>query len=324
MEMTTFSQAELDSLPDFEPSLASLVAPIRPDDFRTHYWKRKAFFCPGSAGRLAPILRELGSIDIAKLLWQSRQYTVLWPQSAGERYSSRLSTAGALVAYEKRGATLYFRMKDSFSLARWTSALADELGEPPIGVTAFFAVRGQSGTRPHIDFNENFTIQIVGTKQWLVAPNDFIAHPVTNWTIGDPPPPYAHATDLPTEMPAGAQEYRLSPGSVLYVPRGYFHHVTAIESPDSLSLSMSLPPTPWALILCTLLSNSLLEHAEFREAISGAFGSGWGRRTVIEQLPEMLVKLSRHADALGKALIAVMDDPEKLKEYLAKRAYLRY
>jgi 50S ribosomal protein L16 3-hydroxylase len=324
METAALSQAELDSLPDLSPSLASMVAPIRPDDFRAHYWKQKVFFCPGSARRLASILRELGSIDIAKLLWQSRQYAVLWPESVDERHSSRLSTAGAVEAYEKRGATLYFRMKDSFPLARWTSALADELGEPPIGVTAFFAVRGQSGTRPHIDFNENFTIQIIGTKQWLVAPNEFITHPITNWTIGDPPPPYCHTTDLPTKMPAGALECRLTPGAVLYVPRGWFHHVTAIESPESLSLSMSLPPTPWALILATLLSNSLLEQSEFREALSGAFGNGWGRQKVIEQLPKKLAKLTQHVDDVGKALITVMEDPEKLQEYLVKRTHLRY
>jgi 50S ribosomal protein L16 3-hydroxylase len=232
--------------------------------------------------------------------------------------------AAALEAYERRGATLYFQMKDSWPLARWTSALAEELGEPPIGVTAFFAVRGGSGTRPHVDWNENFTIQLAGTKRWLVAPNGFIAHPVTNWTIGDSPPPYAHSSELPTEMPPDAREYRLTPGAVLYVPRGFLHHVTSVDSADSLSLSMSLPPTPWAHVLTSLLGLRLLEHPDLREALSGAFGTGWGRDKVMELLPGKVELLCRHASQIGDSLVAIMRDPDRLREYLARRQHPRY
>jgi ribosomal protein L16 Arg81 hydroxylase len=78
-----------------------------------------------------------------------------------------------------------------------------------------FAVHAGGGTSPHPDWNDSFTIQIRSTKRWRVAPNGFMPHPVTNWTIGDPPPLFAHSIPLPTEMPRDAQEYVLTPGSVL-------------------------------------------------------------------------------------------------------------
>jgi 50S ribosomal protein L16 3-hydroxylase len=325
METTTDPRAEPDSLPELEPSLASIVAPIGVTGFLDRFWKREVFFCPGSPERLGPIARELGDADVGKLLWQSQHYVLLWPPSSPHASGAgRRSLATALEAYEKRGATLYFQMKDGWPLTRWTAALARELGEPPVGVTAFFAVRGGSGTRPHVDWNENFTIQLRGTKRWLVAPNGFVRHPVTNWTVGDPPPLYAHSSELPTEMPADAREYCLTPGSVLYVPRGYFHHVTAVDSSDSLSLSMSLPPTPWAHVLGTLLSLRLLEYPEFREGLTGAFGTGWGREEILRVLPEKVERLRQHAREIESSLVAIMRDPERLNEYLAKRQHPRY
>ncbi len=312
----------MDSLPVLEPSLAAVVAPASVNEFLEHYWKREVFYCPGSPRRVEPVLRELGPTAVAGLVWQSAHCAVLQSHS-NERGSARPSTAAALEAYEKRGATLYCRMKNDWPLARWTSALAEELGEPPIGVTGVFAVHAGNGTLPHYDWNENFTIQILGSKRWLVA-GGFVTHPVSNWRIGDPAPPYSDAACPPGEMPADAQEYLLTPGSVLYVPRGYLHQATANGTADSLSLSMSLPPTPWAVVLCTLLSERLLEDAEFREALCGAFGRGWGAEKLLERLPGKMDKFCRNAKEVGDALLDIMHDPEKLKEYLVKSKYPRY
>jgi hypothetical protein len=155
----------------------------------------------------------------------------------------------------------------------------------------------------------------------VVAPNGFGTHPITNWTIGDPPPFFARPTELPSEMPADAQDYRLTPGSVLHVPLGFLHHVTALDSEDSLSLNMSLPARAVGGVLCGLLSNRLLEDEEFRDALRAPFGTGWGCDKARELLPQKLAALSRHAEAIGTDLMEIMHDPARLR---VKRMHLRY
>jgi ribosomal protein L16 Arg81 hydroxylase len=122
-------------------------------------------------------------------------------------------------------------------------------------------------------------------------------------------------------MPANAKSYLLTPGSVLYVPRGYLHQVTSVDDADSLSLNICVPPTPWAVILCTLLGVRLLELPDFRDSLLGAFGSGWGREGLLERLPQMMMTFCQHAEAIGDDFRSIMDDPKKLEEYLAKRGY---
>jgi ribosomal protein L16 Arg81 hydroxylase len=122
-------------------------------------------------------------------------------------------------------------------------------------------------------------------------------------------------------MPADATRYTLAPGSVLYVPRGFLHHVTSVSDEDSLSLNLCFPPTPWAVILCTLLSTRLLEHAEFRHAVTGAFGSGWGREEFFRRLPGIMKEFCRHAQAIDYDLREILEDSGKLREYLARRRY---
>ena len=147
----------MDALRELYPSLASIVAPVGVNHYLEHFWKQKVFYCQGSPQRLGLMLRELGSADIAGLVWQSMHCAVLHSRPH-EHYPARASISAALEAYDKRGATLYFRMKDDWPLAKWTSALAEELGELPIGVTSFFATR--SGNSPNFSLVGNASVNL--------------------------------------------------------------------------------------------------------------------------------------------------------------------
>ena len=306
-------------LPELEPTLTSVVAPIAPRDFLTHFWKKKVFHASGSEGRVGRVLATLGSTDIEDLIDQSQQCATIEPIPSRD-FNPKPTVAEALEAYV-RGSTVYLRLNDDTPMTQWTYALADELGEPPIGVTSIFAVRNRNGTRLHVDWNENFTIQIYGTKRWLVAPNDFITNPVTNWEIGSPAPLYAHSSRVPTAVSPDSKAYILPPGSVLYVPRGFAHEASSVDDADSLSLNISFPASAWAVILCTLLSTKLLESPAWRESLTGAFGQRRDREAFDKQLPDMISPFCRRADALGDDVRAIVENRDKLEEYLLKRRY---
>lgn len=307
------------SVPVLVPALSSIVAPITVNEFLKDYWKKKVFHCPGSPGRADGVLAALGSTNAESLIEQSQRYVTIAPNPL-RASNPQPSLAEALHAYAN-GSTLYLRLKDDAPISKWTSALADELGEPPIGVTSVFAVRNRNGTRLHVDWNENFTIQVCGTKRWLVAPNDFIVNPVTNWEVGGVAPLYSHSSQVPTAVPDDATAYVLTPGSVLYVPRGFVHEVMSVDDADSLSLNISFPASPWATILCTLLSNRLLESPEFRNSLNGVFGRGWGREEFFKRLPGMMREFCRNAQALDDDVRDIVEDRQKLEEYLIRRRY---
>lgn len=312
------------ALPELAPSVEGLAAPVGRDAFLRDYWCKAVFHVPGDEGRLGALRAALGNVDLAALLAASPNFAVLGlddDTNAGARFSVR----EAIAAYADRGATLYFRLGEDAPLCAWTTELAASLGEPPVGVTSLFAVRGRHGTRLHLDWNENFTVQLRGTKRWRVArgPSEFVENPVTNWSVGQPAPLHAHSTRLPERMPDDAPSYLLTPGSVLYVPRGYLHEVASIDASESLSLNMSFPPSPWGTLLSTLLGVRLLEDPRFRDGVRGAFGSAWGRDSFLQRLPAMMEAFAREAAHLDADLRAIVDDPEKLARYLAQRRYPR-
>jgi 50S ribosomal protein L16 3-hydroxylase len=304
---------------ELEPSLASLVTPLEPQAFLADYWKKKPFFSEGTPERLERLFLDLGSPAPAALIWNSAQCHV-WspPGSPLPRWPQSMDAA--LHAYEHRGATLYLHLGTEHALCAWSRALAYALGEPPLYLTSLFLARGGSGSAPHYDRNENFTIQLRGTKRWRVAPNGFITNPVENWTIGEPPPAHADPALVPTEMPADAQEFLLTPGSVLYVPRGYLHHVTAVQGDDSLSLNFNFPPLTWGGAFLRLLKLRFEQQPGLRESLDGAFGSGWGRAPLVDELPTKLAELGAQVQSLDLgALVAMLQDPKTMALFRAEK-----
>lgn len=308
------------ALPRLAPTLASIVAPVGVEYFLKRYWKKKPFYRRGTAARLPRVLRAPGTMSLRTLLTSSRRYAVLGKRLGG-RSTAYPSIQQAIKAYDEHGATLYFALEDESPLSSWAAAIADELGELPIGVTSIFAVRNRNGTKPHFDWNENFTIQIRGTKRWAVSSNQFVEHPVSNWEMGNPAPLYARPLRVPREMPADARSYLLTPGSVLYVPRGYLHQVTSVDDVDSLSVNICFPPTPWATMFCTLLSNRLLEIPEFRDGLLGVFGRGWGRAEFFKKLPDMARAFTKAARKIDEDVRDIVNERHKLEEYLIRRRY---
>jgi hypothetical protein len=281
------------------PDLASIVAPVPPDVFLREYWRQQPLFVPGDAARLVRLATDLGSGELGALLAQHRSIDI-WREGAVARELPATSKTidMALECYHNAGATLYFHLRRDTPAHAWAFRLAHEVGELPNLVTcSILAVRAGHGSKPHYDRNENFTIQLSGRKRWLVAVNDFVTAPVANWAVGTVPPPYADPARVPSQMPADAVEYVLGPGSMLYVPRGYLHHVTALDE-DSLSLTITFSNLLWGEALLDVLKRRLLQHLPLRQALTGAFGSGWNREPTRLELDACLDLLRREAAAL--------------------------
>lgn len=181
-------------------------------------------------------------------------------------------------------------------LTRWLDAIRADLGLSglTVGRCLVYATPAGGGTAPHFDQNANFVLHLHGMKRWWLAPNHHVERPLTRHTMGLPPDAelatYA-APELPTEMPADRTEIVLAPGSLLYVPRGFWHATEAMT--DAMQLNFTYSAPTWIDLLTTALRSQLARSAAWRA-------------TALPDSPDQLDALLRDLDVPSWTAAAIL------------------
>ena len=124
-------------------------------------------------------------------------------------------------------------------LIEFADQLAADLGHPT-QVNAYITPPSSRGFSPHYDVHDVFVLQVAGEKHWRIH-EPVLAHPLRSqpWS------------DRATEVAAAAErepviDAVLTPGDVLYLPRGFLHSATALgEISAHLTIGVH-PVTRWA------------------------------------------------------------------------------
>jgi 50S ribosomal protein L16 3-hydroxylase len=190
------------------------------------------------------------------------------PDLRDEVSSETISTAQAHFYFDQ-GMGLLFNdaHRPSPVLSEYLQIIRRELGLSALtyGRCLIYATPDGKGTAPHFDQNINFVLQIHGTKIWTMAPNTDVENPLTRHTMGLEPDPEMMSyleKPLSTTMPQ-AQKFELKPGSLLYVPRGYWHSTEA--EGDALALNFTFTAPAWLDLLTAALRGRLAQSPEWRE-----------------------------------------------------------
>ena len=208
--------------------------------FLADSWPVQPLHATGPIERLAELATDPAVSDIPSFIRAhtgARQLHVRTPDGTVHHASAGPDEA---VAHYHAGGVMDLRdIQRWFAPARaWMDALATELSARAGYCHAFISPSG-TGVAKHFDNREVFAVQILGRKRWRVAPNAAWPMPLMPHAAGGSVHPFnqhAPAAALAaTEMPADAVSYVLEPGSVLFVPRGYWHDTDTLE--DSLSFS---------------------------------------------------------------------------------------
>ncbi|MEV5835279.1 cupin domain-containing protein [Nocardia sp. NPDC052112] len=225
---------------------------------------------------LAERLRDaLGTQSVEDLFVKRvRQVSAWFPRLDGTISSAVIRPDSARTFYEA-GTTLFYQDVADFA------PLAREAAEA-FGVSAksakcqLFCNRPGAVTSVHFDPIDVITVQLTGCKTWRVAPNRFAPAPLEGWAPNDPVPAvmriYGEA-EPPSEIPDDATEYRLEPGAILHVPRGYWHETSSDH--DSISLHILLIPPLRLDFLLASLRNELLREPYWRESVYDLDGTQW-------------------------------------------------
>lgn len=183
----------------------------------------------------------------------------------------------------------------------WLRAIQRDLGlsQETYGRCNIYAIPDGGRTACHYDQNINFVCQITGEKTWDLAPNTHIANPVTRHTIGTPSDrstaAYAKGL-LPKKMPSkGRFRVVLKPGSVLFVPRGFWHQTSS--KGESISLNFTYDQPNWAQVLSNAICQKLLNDENWRAVAYGLRMGGPLGKTAEAEFKALIRK---SGETLGK------------------------
>jgi 50S ribosomal protein L16 3-hydroxylase len=262
-------------------SLSDLLSPMPLENFLDSHWPKEPLFIEAQTGKLqalitSPDLKSLEALAAAR----SMKVRACLPDFDDEYSSIHLDPKDALKAYRNQ-MTLVF---DSMHLQdpHINTALHNirrDLGLVTGGEennlcksrSIVYATPKGAGTRMHFDANVNFILQLSGSKRWILAPNTSVMNPTERFTMGAPEMPKALEKQfhdvLPSEIPDDAIEVLMEPGTVLFVPRGYWHMTLAEE--DSLSLNFTFSQPTFADVFTKSMQELLLTSPDWRELADG-------------------------------------------------------
>lgn len=147
------------------------------------------------------------------------------------------------------------------------------------------------GFRTHFDTHDVFVLQIEGRKRWRVWDGERIERPTrrTPWPGNMAPEGEPH-------------EFILSPGDVLYIPRGVMHDAATLPGERSLHVTLGLLEASWAQAMRMLLDELELNDPKLRESVPT-----WriGEADLFEALAARLARVARpeHAGHLTNLLL---------------------
>lgn len=261
-----------------KPGLAALIHPSTTADFFAAYEANEPFVVhhPKEA---------LSSLRHLEFLASVENLLNMWPHSIQAHLPDLRDEASSIDTNPKdakklflNGMGLLFNEAHRISplLQTWLEKIRTDLGisTQTYSRCLIYATPDGKGTAAHFDQNINFILQIHGTKIWKLAPNEHVINPLTRHTMGTEPDSELDGyleDDLPTEMPKDVKVIELKPGSVLFVPRGYWHSTEA--QGEALALNFTFTAPTWIDLFTNALRSRLALSPEWRATANGVSDS---------------------------------------------------
>ncbi|ETV91667.1 hypothetical protein, variant [Aphanomyces invadans] len=304
-----------------EPNLQSLVWPLHLSTFQREVYNQKALVVHGSTHRLQTLQEDLHGFNVSELI-QNASRTIAWLKQASPPHRMQyldVSSPDIAAACYASGHSLYFNPSPEVQ-ERYIRAICSDLGlnftsgllDGGIGGDIeLFAVQSKHHTPWHFDAQHNFTVQLVGTKEWSYAKGP-LTDPMSNLHLSSSNTAsvvddmLAHAMSGATDLKPPTTEIEtvtLRPGSVLYLPAGYWHSVTSFDE-GSLSMNFSIDGARWMDVAWNRLMPALAVQPAWRERPNFCHGPENARA----QWKARLTALAKTVQAMADAVDVVLPD----------------
>jgi 50S ribosomal protein L16 3-hydroxylase len=179
------------------------------------------------------------------------------------------------------------------SIARALSLPAQAM---TLHANAYVSAAG-NGLMQHFDGHEVIVLQLYGRKIWRFARNSRAIHPIVNYVAGDPVPDSPEFRGCVQPFGVGelqsqkVVELEMSPGTILFLPRGYWHETTALD--DCVSVTLGVYTPSWREIVVGALNDLMGELDQWRRPAMDAFTSSTAARHIQCLLADLDITIDR-------------------------------
>lgn len=284
------------------------------DSFRRGVMPDKAAATHGALERLPEVLRQP---QLANFDTLSRAYRGPVAFGRGLRSPQVFDANASAANLRQLGLTVYLRDIASCAIGghAFLRELEAELGVAPgsARLTAFSSPH-DDGVSCHYDAEEVISVQMEGSKTFYVAPMEEIPQP-SGSQFG---PGMAASEDMyaqtrgtfPDASRATFNAITMTPGSVLFLPRGTWHRTEATE--DSYSISIVLRPPSLLDTLQQQLNALLLQQPAWRAPLYGSREGHAGANAASDSAARLLAALPHNLSRLHASDLMPRSSDERI------------
>ena len=271
--------------------LAGLIEPVGVADFAVGYWEREPVIIRRDDAEFYADLLTFDDVDhiLANSGLRESDLRVIvagvnvWVRKADDAKGH--FPPGTLEdiyhAYRAQGATinLTYLHERWPPLDQFCRTLAAELSAQ-IKSNIYLTPPRVQGLREHFDTHDVFVAQISGSKRWRFYETRHPL-PLQNQRYSWPP-------EGPGEPVA---EFELTPGDLLYIPRGVVHDATCTEE-ASLHLAVGVIPVRWAELIREAVRKITARELRFRASVPSWFTHNEWRKAATATAEDLLADLA--------------------------------
>jgi ribosomal protein L16 Arg81 hydroxylase len=256
--------------------LRDLLAPMEPEEFLDRHFDRKPLYLAGQHDRFDGVFswdRAAALLDMTMLWTGSTLRVVLDGKvlSSNAYCTPQADRSGAAVSQPdparvqeliRRGATISLHAVETMTpeIAAIAAALQCSLGGEVV-CNIYCSWKGHQGFPSHFDFHDVFVLQIEGTKVWNIYERQFEQAANVEGFRSD-----SFSDDENAKARGPVQlEARMTPGDVLYIPRGQYHDALA-TSDASMHLTFGVEFLSGFYFL-NAIARGLQQEPFFRQAL---------------------------------------------------------
>lgn len=251
-------------------SFRDLIAPVSVDEFFADYWEKTYLHLQNEPGRFS---RYFSLRDIDTWLTSVRSglddSIVITPPAGSKARTETHRPRGigvdaAYVAFSKGSSLVLNHMEDWPSLLGIVKALARDF-HADIGVNAYLTPKAGQTFSIHTDEHDVLVLHLEGEKVWHLHEFSVLQIALRQKKHLRFSPEWYGRTRTPE-----LAQVRLTPGDVLYIPRGMPHYAVAQDS-ACLHLTISITPLYWLDFLKMAVEYAAVYSQELRRALPPGF-----------------------------------------------------